>query len=98
MIKTKKAIAAAAMPYGSYVEVGDDGFAVVDPTLSCAGGVVKRPLGPDNNAAAGEELDVVTDGQIAAVVGGQTMMLDLENGRIKGGGTGSSRQGERTYP
>jgi hypothetical protein len=95
-MKFRDAIAAEAMPYGSYVEVGADGYARPDPTLCCAGGVVKRPPGHQNAAEAGEMLKVVTDGPIAAVIDGMTVHLELEEGRIRGGAGSVPRR--RNYP
>lgn len=83
-MKTIDAIAAEAMPFGSYVEVGEDGFARVDLTLECCGGVVKRPPGHRNFAEAGEAIEVATDAEsiMADLGGGDIRMVTLIMGRI----------------
>lgn len=80
------AIAAADMPYGTYVEVAQDGYARPDPTFECRGGVIYRPPGEANDCKAGDDLKVATDGPIMVLsTHGMNIPVVLEDGRVKGG-------------
>lgn len=76
------ATAAEAMPYGTYVEVGKDGYARPDPTFVCNGGVVKRPPGGRNQAEAGEAIKVETDGPIQMLIDGKNVPVTLQGGHL----------------
>lgn len=85
-MKTIDAIATVAMPYGTYVEVDQQGYARPDPTFECRGGVVRRPPGPRNDCEEGEQLKVATDGPIQCLSPrGMNISIVLEKGRVQGG-------------